>query len=49
MIQYIVKMEKPEILFKFWLGRKTKNMELFFNQKKRKKREKAKIPILKLY
>ena len=45
MIQYIVKMEKLEILFNFWLGRKTKNMELFFLTNKRKRREKLKIYI----
>ena len=39
MIQYIVKLEKPEIL-NFLLGRKIKNMELiFFNQKEERKRK----------
>ena len=43
---HIVKTEKPEIVFNFWLGRKTKNMELFFLIRKRKEKEKVKISIL---
>ena len=40
-------MEKPEILFNFWLGRKTKNMGIvLFLTRNRKGREKAKISIL---
>ena len=30
MVQYIVEIEKPEILFNFWLGWKKKNKESFF-------------------
>ena len=38
MMQYIVKIEKPEILFNFWLGRKTKNIGIVLTGKKKERK-----------